>query len=75
VWLEIEKKKVRNCRQYKEGRGQQGVMGERGRRNSKPKSSINIHQPNIVEITHLCIMHGVHTSKYYSRDVHFGSSE
>ncbi len=20
------------------------------------------HQPNIVEITHLCIMHGVHTS-------------
>jgi hypothetical protein len=21
------------------------------------------HQPNIVEITHLCIMHGVHTSK------------
>jgi len=29
VWLEIEQKKVRNCRQYKEGRGQQGVMGER----------------------------------------------
>jgi hypothetical protein len=22
------------------------------------------HQPNIVEITHLCIMHGVHTSIY-----------
>jgi hypothetical protein len=22
------------------------------------------HQPNIVEITHLCIMHGVHTSSY-----------
>jgi hypothetical protein len=22
------------------------------------------HQPNIVEITHLCIMHGVHTSRY-----------
>jgi hypothetical protein len=22
------------------------------------------HQPNIVEITHLCIMHGVHTSTY-----------
>jgi hypothetical protein len=21
------------------------------------------HQPNIVEITHLCIMHGVHTSQ------------
>jgi hypothetical protein len=23
------------------------------------------HQPNIVEITHLCIMHRVHTSYYY----------
>jgi len=59
-------------------RGKRPTRGdgrERGRRNSKPKSSINIHQPNIVEITHLCIMHGVHTSKYYSRDVHFGSSE
>ncbi len=22
------------------------------------------HQPNVVEITHLCIMHGVHTSLY-----------
>jgi hypothetical protein len=22
------------------------------------------HQPNIVEITHLCIMHGVHTSTF-----------
>jgi hypothetical protein len=22
------------------------------------------HQPNIVEITHLCIMHRVHTSSY-----------
>jgi hypothetical protein len=21
------------------------------------------HQPNIVEITHLCIMHGVHTNR------------
>jgi hypothetical protein len=23
------------------------------------------HEPNIVEITHLCIRHGVHTSKVY----------
>jgi len=25
------------------------------------------HQPNIVEITHLCIMHGVHTSQLVSQ--------
>jgi hypothetical protein len=37
-----EKKRVRNCRQYKEGGGQQGCDGREGRRNSKPKRSINI---------------------------------
>jgi hypothetical protein len=25
------------------------------------------HEPNIVEITHLCIRHGVHTSIIYNR--------
>jgi len=40
--------------------------GRGGRTNGCLKRKVFLknqkHQPNIVEITHLCIMHGVHTS-------------
>jgi hypothetical protein len=31
------------------------------------------HQPNIVEISHLCIMHGVHTSIYIYQSLELSS--
>jgi hypothetical protein len=42
--------------------------GQRGGTNGCLKRKVFLknqkHQPNIVEITHLCIMHGVHTNLY-----------
>jgi hypothetical protein len=29
----------------------------------QPESDDELHEPNIVEVTHLCIMHRVHTSQ------------
>jgi len=54
------------ARRVKEPEWEMRRTGARGGTNSCLKKKAFLknqkHQPNIVEITHLCIMHGVHTS-------------
>jgi hypothetical protein len=55
---------VKNWSEKYEGPGQGG--GPMTNRCLKRKVFFKTqkHEPNIVEITHMCIMHGVHTSIY-----------
>jgi len=63
---------AKGARRVKEPEWEMRRTGARGTNNCLKRKVFlknQKHQPNIFEITHLCIMHGVHTSNLYKKRV------